>query len=226
MLEDTFSLESLIISGLKFCFFFLHICPQSSLSLEGRSLIQTSHLCLGTPKSVISAHCSVVGLCVDCHLQQEDISLMSLSGILICGYSNMPLKVSLLLCSFCRIIKVYFPLGPMTYTVSGSWLVWQCLIWVLSHGLGLNPIKSLLIILITFVPQVHQYILKAGLCCRFQASWLCDSDDYFLNWQHTFQNHGCEFVGVEFLVGHQLDFSMLNDINKLCFLQVCLTIRL
>lgn len=71
------------------------------------------------PGLSLSAHRSVMGLCIRSHLQQEKASLMS--ETLIHGYNRMPLGVILSLCSLSRMIVFGFPLGSwaMLYQVLG-----------------------------------------------------------------------------------------------------------
>ena len=44
------------------------LLPHNSLSLEGRGLMKASHLGLSSSKSLLSAHCPILGLCVNSYL--------------------------------------------------------------------------------------------------------------------------------------------------------------
>lgn len=47
-----------------------------SMSPEGKDLMQTSRVGLSVPRSLLSAHCPAVGLCICPPLLQEEASLM------------------------------------------------------------------------------------------------------------------------------------------------------
>jgi len=55
---------------------FLSPLAQISLILEGRDLMEMTHLDLGVPRSLTSAHCSIVSLCISFYLLQKKASLM------------------------------------------------------------------------------------------------------------------------------------------------------
>lgn len=59
----------------------------------------------------LSTHCSVVDLFVNYHQLKEEISLVTLAGVLVYKYSIALLGNILLLCSFVKIIVLDFLLG-------------------------------------------------------------------------------------------------------------------
>lgn len=78
-----------------------------------------------------------------------------------------------------------------------------------------------------FVSLLDQYVLQADLLLVSGLSWGELMIDSFLQECKNYLPVSSTLVSrLEFLVGHQTDFSMFNDISKWCLQQQYLTIRL
>lgn len=115
----------------SFCLFFC-IDPEPEI----RDLIELSHLMMSKSKSLICAHCLVVGSCVNSHWLQEGTYLWKLNNALTYKYIHMSLGVILTFWSFSRIILVVFLFGSMTLVLV-SWSLQKYQIWVPSHRMWL-----------------------------------------------------------------------------------------
>jgi hypothetical protein len=91
-----------------------------------------------TECSKVSPHCtlSIVGLCVNSHLlQEEDSVMMSEQGPDIAQYSKMKLSHFI-----AYNISIWVFPRPTAYP--DSWLPQQCQAWVLSDERALHPIRA------------------------------------------------------------------------------------
>lgn len=83
-----------------------------------------------------SVHFPVVSVCVNYHLPQGSF----FERVEWC--TNLSLGSILLLYFFSITTVLGFLLGTMNYLFSGSWLLYQCQVWVPAHGWSLNLIKK------------------------------------------------------------------------------------
>lgn len=79
--------------------------------------------------------------------------------MLICGYSKMSLRFTVLLLSFSKMIAVGFVLVFMIYLIYGSWPLSSVKYGFYITDWALNSIKRWLVTPITFVPLLHLNIL-------------------------------------------------------------------
>ena len=109
-----------------------------------------------------------------------------------------------------------FPPKPVTYLVSGSWSPKQCQIWYHLTEWALNPIRKLVPPI--FMPPLYQYISAASYCGSSQAVWLSGGDDcsHLCPVQSASSATDAKSVGVELLVGPQLDFSVFDSKSQCC----------
>lgn len=120
-----------------------------------------------------------------------------LHSVIIYKYSNMPLGVIWLLCSFSRIIVLAFPLGPTTYVVSGfsdASSTWhRC--YFLEY---LNPINTWWLILQCLCSYC------TSMACRQITKFVADSlSPPVVN--KVLSSSMNTSLKVKLLVGHQLD---------------------
>lgn len=94
----------------------------SSWSFDGKSVICVFHFGLSTIFYPLNIDQMRLTLCTNCHLLQEEASLMNVERCTdICEYSNKSLELILILCLFGRILVIGSPLRPMIYLATCSW---------------------------------------------------------------------------------------------------------
>lgn len=116
---DAISLESSTTPALTI--FFLAPILHRSINLDVKALIKLYLFRLSVPRLLSVCTLSSVGLCINYHLLQEEVSLMRATDVMMYEYSNLLWWVNFLVCTFRKIIDDYY-LGYMIYLVSGSWL--------------------------------------------------------------------------------------------------------
>lgn len=67
--------------------------------------------------------------------------------------------------------SIWFFLRPMTNAVSGYWLLYQCWVWIPSHGVSLESSQKLVGYFCNICAVIAPMYLvsQAGHCCGFQG---------------------------------------------------------